>query len=341
MASTIGIKIANGEFYPVMGVNSTGKKRLILTTVHNKQSSVRIDLYKFDDKSNTRTTTDALYIGSLAIENITPKPSGGPSIELVISAHENGDLRADAMDLEALPGGERHSLKISLKSLNTDNQDHGIPDFELEQQMSPPMGLYDDYEKSSKKFPLVIVLILLVIAAVGILVFFPFLFPRRGALDPMAPQSAAAAATPPQEAPPLNASEPAVPEVIPIVPPVQHIPQEFLLPEPVLTVVPEVSTPGVPAVVAQVIQAPAKPPPPPQKVITRQRSPAPVAGYKVPATIPRSGVPYKIRWGDTLWDVSEAFYRNPWLYPRIARFNKIRNPDHIISGTTIRIPPRN
>jgi nucleoid-associated protein YgaU len=56
---------------------------------------------------------------------------------------------------------------------------------------------------------------------------------------------------------------------------------------------------------------------------------------------PRGGAPYTIRWGDTLWDISEAFYRNPWLYPRIARFNAIRNPDFIISGRTIRIPPRN
>jgi nucleoid-associated protein YgaU len=61
----------------------------------------------------------------------------------------------------------------------------------------------------------------------------------------------------------------------------------------------------------------------------------------VPATIPREGVPYKIRWGDTLWDIAAAFYRNPWLYPRIARFNNIRNPNLIISGTTIRIPPKN
>jgi nucleoid-associated protein YgaU len=66
-----------------------------------------------------------------------------------------------------------------------------------------------------------------------------------------------------------------------------------------------------------------------------------VASYKVPATIPKGGVPYRIRWGDTLWDISAAFYRNPWLYTRIARFNNIRNPDLIISGTVIRVPPRN
>ena len=47
---------------------------------------------------------------------------------------------------------------------------------------------------------------------------------------------------------------------------------------------------------------------------------------------------YRIKWGDTLWDIADAYYKNPWRYPRIARYNNIRNPDYIISGTTIRIP---
>ena len=47
---------------------------------------------------------------------------------------------------------------------------------------------------------------------------------------------------------------------------------------------------------------------------------------------------YKIKWGDTLWDISEAYYKTPWKYPKIARYNNIRDPDYIISGTTISIP---
>ena len=81
--------------------------------------------------------------------------------------------------------------------------------------------------------------------------------------------------------------------------------------------------------------------PPPAQSVQRKRPPAPVASYKVPDSIPRGGVSYKIRWGDTLWDISEAFYRTPWLYPRIARFNNIRNPDLIIAGSTIKVPPKN
>ena len=52
------------------------------------------------------------------------------------------------------------------------------------------------------------------------------------------------------------------------------------------------------------------------------------------------GVSYKIKWGDTLWDIADSYYKNPWLYPKIAKFNSIKNPDVIISGTWITIPPK-
>lgn len=49
-------------------------------------------------------------------------------------------------------------------------------------------------------------------------------------------------------------------------------------------------------------------------------------------------VKYRIRWGDTLWDISDAYYKNPWRYHKIAKYNNIKNPDLIISGTDILIP---
>lgn len=57
-----------------------------------------------------------------------------------------------------------------------------------------------------------------------------------------------------------------------------------------------------------------------------------------PAPSTEDDIIYRIKWGDTLWDISEAYYRNPWRYRRIADYNNIRDPDYIISGTVIRIP---
>jgi len=49
-------------------------------------------------------------------------------------------------------------------------------------------------------------------------------------------------------------------------------------------------------------------------------------------------ISYKIKWGDTLWDIADAYYKNPWRYPKIARYNGIKNPNHIVAGTYIEIP---
>ena len=49
-------------------------------------------------------------------------------------------------------------------------------------------------------------------------------------------------------------------------------------------------------------------------------------------------ITYKIKWGDTLWDIADTYYKNPWKYKFIAKHNNIKNPDHIISGTFIEIP---
>ncbi|MDR3338384.1 MAG: LysM peptidoglycan-binding domain-containing protein [Treponema sp.] len=324
MASTIGIKIANGDFFSIAEENSNVKKRLILTTVHDNQDSLQIDLYR----SRMHTMADAQYIGTIVVENVNPRPKGEPSIELIISSNEMGEVSADATDLDASINAEHQHLSASLKSLDIDSRDYDIPDFELEQHEPPPQGLYEKASQIRKKqgwrqkqsFPwiaLIIIGILLLLAGLGI---WFFLF-RNNQAAPK-PRSAPAVEKP------VQAPEPEPP---PVEEPPKPVPvisaQEPLAPEPAAEPV-----------------SPPKPLPaaaPSQPRARGDRPSAPVSSYKAPPVIPKGGVPYKIRWGDTLWDISEAFYRNPWLYTRIARYNNIRNPDLIISGSTIRIPPKN
>lgn len=304
-AATIGVKIANGEFYPIIEERAPIKKRLVLTTVHDLQTSVQIDLYR----SAAKTMLDAQYIGSLVVEDIKAKPKGEPSIELVIASSETGDIIADAIDLDVGANGEHQILNVSLRSLDEANRELDMPDFELEQNEEPPSSLYkqaDAIRGRGKKFPWLVVVIIAGVVIVLVLAAFWFFLP--GGRERLSPESSLAVEQPAQIEPP----EP---------PPVSEAPK--------------------PPAPPPVIQAPAAPPPPRSEVSARKRPPAPVASYKVPAVIPRGGVSYTIRWGDTLWDISEAFYRTPWLYPRIARFNNIRNPDLIIAGSTIKVPPKN
>jgi outer membrane biosynthesis protein TonB len=331
MAETIGIKIANGEFYPIIEGNVKSKKRLVLTTVHNKQQSVQIDLYK----SAAKTMADALYIGSLVIENIKPKPKGEPSIEMILSSTESGEISAEAIDLDTSAKGQHQYLNVSLKSLDEDIREDEFPDFELEQNEGPPTGLYERAEslkiKEEKKiFPWIAVIIAgILIVGLCLALWFFFIW-GKGASgdspDAASPPAVSRPVSPPPQ-PPAPPSQPPVSAQPPAPPPVPAEPaQPAARPSPAQTPPP-------------VISAPAQPKPP--VAVKRTRPPAPVSSYKVPATIPRNGVAYRIRWGDTLWDIAAAFYRNPWLYPRIARYNGIRNPDLIISGRTIRIPPKN
>ena len=332
MASTIGIKIANGEFYSIVEENSQVKKRLVLTTVHDSQQSVQIDLYR----SSTGTMADAFYIGSLVLENIKPRSKGEPSIELVISSASNGNISADAVDLDA--SGGRQTLNVSLKSME-ENLGTDLPDFEFDSNKSAPKGLYEDTdeshdEKKKKKFPwLLVILAGLVLIAAGLLVwlfFFRGYNPIASLIKPAAPISRSRPVEPSAEPAPQPVAEPAQPAAPAAQPATQ--PEAAQPTQPVAA--PAVQVP--PPVIQSPAQAPAT-----AATANRQRPPAPVASYNVPAVIPKEGVPYKLRYGDTLWAIADAFYRNPWLYPRIARFNNIRNPDLIISGTTIIVPPKN
>jgi nucleoid-associated protein YgaU len=344
VASTIGIKVANGEFYPIIEENSQVKKRLVLTTVHNNQQSVQIDLYR----SSAGTMADAFYVGSLVMENIKKRSKGEPSIELVIVSDSDGNVTADAVDLDS--SGERQTLNVSLKSMDEGNLGADIPDFEFDNNEKVPNGLYEKQvesgeEKRKKGFPwLLVVLAALVLAAVVLLLW---LFLSQG-LTPIAAFKKLAA--PVLQSRSVETSAPAVESasegsVLPPQTAQPTVPVQTTAPEvqaataPPQTVAPAVQTTAQsasPPVIQSPAQAPAN-----TTTAKRQRPPAPVASYAVPSVIPKEGVPYKLRYGDTLWDIADAFYRNPWLYTRIAQFNNIRNPNLIISGTTIIVPPKN
>ena len=128
MMGTIGIKLANGDFFSISKENSAEKKRIVLTTVHDDQKSVQIDLYK----SYVKTMADAQYIGSIVVENIAKKPKGEPSIEMNLSSGTDGTVSATAVDLDN-PSNE-NQLSVSLQSLEEDSTEY--PDFEMDDEIS-------------------------------------------------------------------------------------------------------------------------------------------------------------------------------------------------------------
>ena len=106
---TIGIKLADGSFYPVLEDNTPSEKNLELTTAHNNQTKIMVDLYR----SASCSMEDAEYVDSLQIENLVARPNGEPSISFNISIDEDNKLSAKIIDEET---GNESNTTITLVS---------------------------------------------------------------------------------------------------------------------------------------------------------------------------------------------------------------------------------
>ena len=106
---TIGIKLADGSFYPVLEEFSNSEKQLDLTTAHNNQTKIMVDLYR----SKNCSMEDAEYVDSLQIENLVAHPNGEPDISFSVSIDENNKLSAKIKDSET---GNQSKTTITLVS---------------------------------------------------------------------------------------------------------------------------------------------------------------------------------------------------------------------------------
>ena len=319
-AASIGIKLADSKFFPVLEEGIPASKILELTTVRNDQSSVQINLFR----SETNSIDEATYVGTLIIEDIAARPSGEPTVELTLSLDDKNELSAEAVDLES---GFRQVLTVSLETLDHEAL-YNLPDFDLTpidnsiplgndpdhenlviQGTVPgnaPEGLYEMNREDEKKggifMPTWLCVLILVVGVLALVL--ALLVSARVMLLNRSIREAAAA--------PSAVEAPVVPAVEPA--PAPAAAPEATTPPPVET---KTEAPAT-AVVEEPAAAPVQPEP----------------------TAEAKDTHYKIKWGDTLWDISNAYYRTPWLYPKIAKHNKIKNPNLIISGTYIDIPAK-
>lgn len=120
---TIGIKLADGSFYPVIQEGSSEEINLSLTTANNNQTKVIVDLYR----SKTNSMDDAEYVDSLQIENLNAHPDGEPDIALSVHLDENNQLHAKIVDSET---GAQSNSTVTLVSrtleerLNAEQEDN-------------------------------------------------------------------------------------------------------------------------------------------------------------------------------------------------------------------------
>ncbi len=122
---TIGIKLADGSFYPVLEDNTPSEKKLELTTAHNNQTKVMVDLYR----SATCSMEDAEYVDSLQIDNLNARPNGEADIKFSVSLDEDNQLSAKIVDSET---GNESNTTITLVSRTLEERlvtdEYGIND---------------------------------------------------------------------------------------------------------------------------------------------------------------------------------------------------------------------
>ncbi len=401
----IGIKLADGAFFPIMEEGQPDKKKINLTTVKDNQTTVQVSLYA----SESSSMEDAVLIDTLKINKLERQPNGQPDINLSISldkddkleatlkddstkeeASINADLREVLLASDKNPGSGKGLLgaaeEIKLKS-ELDDMEFDIPDFnegpapeaetvvdvpatrakkeseaqdddftlpdfnqedvpvdsdldlpdfnepnfdepsfnepdtfnaasddfempnfdeeaEQKQTAAPSSSdmdfsdLYDDENEEGEKKTRLPVLICLICAIICILAVL-LLFVIPSRFNLFSSKNS-------------QKSQQVQEQVAPLPPPAQ---KEEPKPEPVA---PAAKENEIVVVEEAEIVVPDLP-----KVEEKK-------GPKV--------ITYKIKWGDTLWDISAAYYKNPWRYKKIAKYNGIKNPDHIVSGTTIKIP---
>jgi hypothetical protein len=341
----IGIKVADGSFYPILDEGIAQKKRLVLTTVKDNQESVQIDLYK----GRGEEMEDAAYVGSLLIENISPDTQGNAEVELVVGVDEEGNLESVAQDKRT---GARQSLSVGLKDLDESGL-YEVPDFSVEEDtdLEDIFGeeagdelsaeLPDELSDESD--------------------FTEFNEPEMEdfGLDEFSDQDLSAD---------LSEQEAELEE---------HQPEEEFAEEsekekeedesgskarPILVALLVILAIGLlgallylfvfmaadqgetPPLQSQQEQTQEQPQEHTDQAVA-EAAPEEEAEDEVVVVTPSrdeveftGGVWYKIRWGDTLWQISSSFYDNPRLYDKIAEENKIRNPDLIYAENSIFIP---
>ena len=130
-APTIGLKTADGSYVPILSTDAVGKKkRLVLTTAHTNQESVRVDLFRSDDQAGGRSW----YVGSLLIENVKEERNEPAEVSLVVGIDRAGNLNATIRDEKT---GEYQSLSVSLMYLESVESGAEIDSDQLYSEESP------------------------------------------------------------------------------------------------------------------------------------------------------------------------------------------------------------
>ena len=118
----IGIKLADGSFYPVLSESDLVRKKLVVTTVRDNQETVQIDLYRGEGQ----IAEEADYIGTLMIENIQPEKSRAGANDQTDYKRNNGDgeIGLKMREFPFVDNAGSHTLHHGERGIDSQRKQH-------------------------------------------------------------------------------------------------------------------------------------------------------------------------------------------------------------------------
>lgn len=127
----IGIKLADGSFYPVLEDETRQRKRMVLTVARDDQASAQIDIIREDGELNQ-------YVGCLVLEGLSPDTAS--ELEFTIGIDGEGNVDAQVSDSD---GTQYQSLAVNLATLDV-GESYSLPD---EEDAFGEIGGVDDLQE--------------------------------------------------------------------------------------------------------------------------------------------------------------------------------------------------
>lgn len=310
MSQEIGIKLADGSFFPLFTAEGAQRTTLELVTANDQQSRALLSFFKRvspGDGEASVTSAELEPMGALSIDTLSVAAAGGATIRLEVEC-DGSRCRARATDVGS--GAFQENSFSVLERSSGDATPDEQPAAQIEHVSSFPEDEGGDGSTLTRRRRILLAVCAFLILLGGVLV--GWVLYMHGASRPAVvpsqkvelPRSSAHVAARELERTAVEAR-------------VVDLPSETALPETHKEKDVPPASPGA------------------ETATSAAAEPVEESGsgsVKV--------VRYTVKRGDTLWDLARSYYKTPWRYMRIAEFNRLKNPDHIVAGTSIEIPSR-
>ena len=127
----IGIKLADGSFYPVLAEETPQRKRTVLSVAQADQGCAQIDIIRREDEADQ-------YVGCLVLEDL--QPDEGQELTLIIGIDRENNLEARVDDAA---GKHYQSFVVALDQLDS-VEHYSLPDDTPSEGLDPDSsGVFD------------------------------------------------------------------------------------------------------------------------------------------------------------------------------------------------------